>query len=63
MLKEGLVVKLKSGGPKMTLEEIFSCPSVDDEKKPIQKARCVYFDEKKKIIEVFYLSSLEIAQP
>jgi len=51
-LKVGDIVLLKSGSPAMTIEEI-------DAYSGVQKAKCSWFDEKKKYTDLFVLESLE----
>ena len=51
-LKPGDTVKLKSGGPTMTIETIATYNGV-------QKAKCVWFDDKKaRFSELFALAAL-----
>jgi uncharacterized protein YodC (DUF2158 family) len=54
-LKEGDVVQLKSGGPKMTVAKIgvFGLGST------AERADCVWFEGTKKLDSLFELSSLE----
>jgi uncharacterized protein YodC (DUF2158 family) len=54
-LKEGDVVELKSGGPKMTIEGIgpYSMGARTN------RAKCVWFDGTKKLDSVFELHSLK----
>lgn len=58
-LKQGDVVRLKSGGPDMTIEGIgkYGMASTNE------RALCVWFDGKKRLQEIFELHSLESAQP
>lgn len=56
-IRIGDVVKLKSGGPSMTVDDIGDY-SMDED--GTQSARCVWFDDKKKVeCRPFLLSSLE----
>jgi uncharacterized protein YodC (DUF2158 family) len=52
--KAGDVVQLKSGGPKMTIDTIavFSMGGTHEQ------AKCVWFDGKKRVEELFELSTL-----
>ena len=54
-LKVGDVVRLKSGGPDMTIENIGKYVHKDG-------AMCVWFDGKKRFHEVFDLATLELAR-
>ena len=54
-LKIGDVVRLKSGGPEMTVAHIGKYAHKDG-------AMCVWFDGKKRVQEVFELETLELAQ-
>lgn len=56
-LKSGDVVQLKSGGPLMTIDEIGKF-GYDDR----DKAKCIWFDGKKKYEELFTLESLELIE-
>jgi uncharacterized protein YodC (DUF2158 family) len=58
-LKEGDTVYLKSGGPRMTIDKIavFSMGGTTKE------ARCVWFDGKKRMVELFELHSLTKEDP
>ena len=51
--KPGDVVKLKSGGPKMTVDSVGTFLPGDD----IQ-AKCVWFEGKKMYVEILSLASL-----
>jgi uncharacterized protein YodC (DUF2158 family) len=55
---EGDVVELKSGSPKMTIDKIavFSMGGTHKE------ARCVWFDGKKRCVELFELHALKKAE-
>jgi uncharacterized protein YodC (DUF2158 family) len=54
--KAGDVVTLKSGGPEMTIDDIskYGMGSTD-------RAKCIWFDGKKKMEDVFELHSLKSA--
>lgn len=54
-LKVGDVVRLKSGGPKMTIDQIDVFMSGSKR----QQARCVWFDGAKQTTHVFELEVLE----
>jgi len=58
MIKKGDVVRIKSGGPQMTVEEypVQLLPDGED----TERAKCVWFDDKKLLSCVFCVSSLEI---
>jgi uncharacterized protein YodC (DUF2158 family) len=51
--KDGDVVQLKSGGPKMTIDKIAVFFTGGNE-----QARCVWFDGSKRMTDVFSLDSL-----
>lgn len=53
-LKVGDIVKLKSGSPYMTIEEIGVYTSSSS-----KKAKCTWFDGNKKVTELFILEALE----
>jgi uncharacterized protein YodC (DUF2158 family) len=53
--KEGDVVQLKSGGPKMTIKDIGDYSMGTG----ILSAKCVWFDGKKQCTSVFPLHTLE----
>jgi len=57
-LRDGDVVRLKSGGPPMTIEKI---GKFGYEKEV--RAMCVWFDGKQRKAELFVLTSLEKAEP
>jgi len=52
-IKAGDVVTLKSGSPLMTVEEIGKYNYSDD-----NQAKCVWFDGKKRMEDIFSLTSL-----
>lgn len=54
-LAVGDVVELKSGGPQMTIENIgkYGMAATHDQ------AKCVWFDGKKRVSELFELASLK----
>lgn len=56
-LKIGDVVKLKSGSPKMTVDDI---GNYDYGSSGVDKAKCVWFDGSKRCEEIFALETLEI---
>ena len=58
-LKEGEVVRLKSGGPRMTIAGI-GLYGMGSTKK---QANCVWFDGTKKLESLFELHSLEKIEP
>jgi uncharacterized protein YodC (DUF2158 family) len=53
-IKAGEIVKLKSGGPKMTVETVFN----DAHAKRCVK--CVWFDENRLVRDVFQIEAVEI---
>lgn len=53
----GSIVRLKTGGPKMVLEDLVGAGRENP------KARCKWFDGKKACAEEFALSSLEGVRP
>jgi uncharacterized protein YodC (DUF2158 family) len=55
-LKIGDVVQLKSGGPLMTIEDIGKYNYSDKD-----KAKCIWFDGKKRYEDVFDFETLEKA--
>jgi uncharacterized protein YodC (DUF2158 family) len=57
--KAGDVVKLKSGGPDMTIEGIgkYGMAATDD------SAKCVWFEKTKRMEDVFALPLLKPAEP
>lgn len=53
-IQTGDVVQLKSGGPKMTVEDIGDYSPIG----PQNGAKCVWFDGKKRLEDVFAITSL-----
>lgn len=54
-IKAGEIVRLKSGGPKMTVESVFN----DAHGK--RCVRCVWFDENRLARDVFQIESVELS--
>ena len=52
-IKKGDIVRLKSGGPAMTVQEVGDYGYISD------GARCVWFDGKTRLQEVFDRATLE----
>ena len=57
--KIGDTVKLKSGGPRMTVQHIgdYSASGIK------LGAQCVWFDGSKKLVDVFHVDALELYKP
>lgn len=60
-LQKGDVVRLKSGGERMTVEDLGNYSSLGVG--PKEGAKCVWFDGKKVLREVFDIAVLEKAGP